>query len=212
MWALGWNITGKMQTDLDVTVDDGAVWECGLAEGPARGLNGVVRVPGADFGCDWPTQWVHDVADFQPDLTILMPGAWDIFDREVNGTWLTFGSRAYDRYFQTQLARAISILTASGGRVVFMSSPPFTRDDSVSSFEPWGPANAWRVRHLDDLIRASVAGVPGAYFLDYATQFCAQHRDTCDSGRFDGVHYTQDAADTVNGWIVPNALAAAGLR
>jgi hypothetical protein len=171
-----------------------------------------VRVPGVDYGCDWPAQWPQDVERFRPDLTILMPGAWDIFDREVNGTWLTFGSRDYDRYFQTQLSRAISTLTADGGRVVFMSSPPFERDDSVSAFEPWGPKNAWRVRHVNELVRASVTGIPGVYFLDYATAFCAQHRDTCDSGRFDGVHYTDDAAAVVNQWIVPNALAAAGLR
>jgi peptidoglycan/LPS O-acetylase OafA/YrhL len=213
MWSLGIGIPPEVEHDANLVVGNGAVWRCGLAQGLVQGLAGGLSngmaVPGADSGCDWPRQWPQLVAALHPDVSVLMPGLWDILDRRIDGRWLHFGSRAYDRYLQARIHQAVAILSAEGGRVVFMSAPPFSKSPYPGITEPWSPADSWRLRHVNRLVRTTVSGLPGVSVIDFASYLCP--RGTCRDLRWDGLHFGVEQAVAANAWIVPHVLAAAGL-
>jgi peptidoglycan/LPS O-acetylase OafA/YrhL len=209
MWSLGLGMTPDIAHRLHVAVGNTGVYECGLTEGPARGKNGFVRTPGTGFGCDWPDQWPEYVSRFRPDVTVLMPAAWEVLDRQVGGQWLDFGTPAADRYLRDQIKKAVAVLTAQGGKVVFMSSPPFAVDPMADDYTPWTSDDAWRVAHVNDVVAKTVKGMPNVAQLDFASYYCPN--GSCGDSRWDGVHFQRAAAAQLDEWLLPRVLAAAGV-
>ena len=57
-------------------------------------------------GKNWPSQ----LDEYKPDVVVMLVGAWDILDRQVDGQLVKFGSVQYDTSFLQQLDDATTLL------------------------------------------------------------------------------------------------------
>ena len=54
--------------------------------------------------------------EFQPNVVVLLTGAWDLLDRKINGQYYSPGTVTFDRYFLAELDRATELLASTGRR------------------------------------------------------------------------------------------------
>jgi peptidoglycan/LPS O-acetylase OafA/YrhL len=93
---------------------------CGIARGRILPVGG----PFGQQDCSaWPDQWRYGVELFHPSVSVMLIGTWEVFDREIDGRELKFGSPEYAAYLRGELERGLRILTEFGAPVVVMSKP-----------------------------------------------------------------------------------------
>ena len=97
---------------------------CGLFYGGSV-LEGGEWTP-VDPQCDWHQSWPEELDQFQPNVVLLLVGAWDILDRDVDGNVVKFGTVEYDKTFLQQLDAATSLLSSKGAKVVVLTTPFFS--------------------------------------------------------------------------------------
>ncbi len=161
-----------------------------------------------DPGCDWRGRWVPDLDRFRPDVAVMLVGAWDVPDREVDGESLRFGTVAYDTYFLHELDEATTALGSTGARVVVLTSPFFSRPELVGSGRDWPEYAPWRVDRINSLFRDFLVAHPGRYTILDLNKFVSPDGRFTDSingvvVRGDGVHFTLDGAELVAKWLAP---------
>jgi lysophospholipase L1-like esterase len=160
----------------------------------------------------WPDNWTIRVNKDQPDLSIIMIGAWDILDLTLSdtGQTLAFGSGAWDANFRNQLIKAIAILGAPQRAVALALS---------TCYRPYYPNNWYKLvgdergRHLNDLMVETAASyASGVYIVDPPAAFCTDEAVATDTSyRADGVHYTAKGAALYFRTLLPQIMAPAAL-
>ena len=90
---------------------------------------------------NWPAKRSADVRAYDPDVSILLAGRWEVLDRFYEGQWMHVGDPAYDNYLLRQLNLAIQVLSSNGAKVLLLTTPCFA------------PAGA--ARRLDVAVRRS---------------------------------------------------------
>jgi peptidoglycan/LPS O-acetylase OafA/YrhL len=107
---------------------------CGIGAGNI--LLGSSQIP-QGRGCDtWPGTF-HDIIDaYRPDVTVLMVGDQEIFDRAVGSRALRVGTPAWEAMFRSQLDIALETLTARGGQVLVATSPCALAPTTIAAFAP----------------------------------------------------------------------------
>jgi peptidoglycan/LPS O-acetylase OafA/YrhL len=210
-YSLGVGFEGTVEKAAGLTVWNQAVLFCELVALP-RLESGVVK-PASSTCINWDKEWRTDVRDFQPQVAVLDIGAWEIFDRMLDGNVVPFGSPASDVLVDATLQRAVDALGSGGRPVALLTSPPFVRDVAGGSVE-WTTRESWRVTHLNERIRAAAARNPArAHVIDLAGWLCPG--DVCRSEidgtriRYDGLHYSQTDAPVVAAWLAPRLAALA---
>jgi hypothetical protein len=170
-----------------------------------------------DPQCDWRAHWPGDLDQFKPDVVLMLVGAWDILDRDVDGHLVKFGSVEYDSSFLHQLDDATNLLASTGAKVVVLTTPFFSRPELVGQTgREWPEYDPWRVDRINSLFRDFLANHPGRYRLVDLNQFVSpQGRFTDELNgqliRDDGVHFTRAGALMVVQWLAPQlAQIAAG--
>jgi len=123
----------------DLTLTDDTIEGCGFLGGTISSANGQRRNLSADCGT-WASKWRSNVARDHPQIAVVQIGGWDEFDDKVNGVELSFGSPAWDTYYNTQLAKATQILLAGGAQVALLSVPCY------QPINAGGPARLPRTR------------------------------------------------------------------
>jgi peptidoglycan/LPS O-acetylase OafA/YrhL len=93
--VLGDSVAGTMGLGFDAIASDSGllVWDrgqlgCGLLRGGEVEEGGEL-LPVESSCDDWHTRWLQFVDEFQPDVVVLLVGAWDVLDRRVDGQWST---------------------------------------------------------------------------------------------------------------------------
>jgi peptidoglycan/LPS O-acetylase OafA/YrhL len=183
-----------------------AIVGCGVARG--RNIYGTVEQP-ADPACEqWPQRWTAGVAT-KPDVSLLVIGAWEIYDKDVNGQILRAGTADYEHYLDSELQLAFDILHKDGRPVAMVNVPCYHQPETTGAAGEAGPRND----------PARVAWLNGVF-----SRFAATHRDgltlldlnsfLCPGGRYvdkkdgvqmrdDGVHFTPEGADLTWRWLDP---------
>jgi len=211
-YSMATGFTAEIQRDSQLLVWNQTVLFCELTSGP-RLENGVVVQP-SDTCDDWDETWRDDVADFQPDVAVLEVGAWELFNRKIDGRWLVFGTGEYDRYFLGLLDDAIDALSSEGATVVLLSTPHFERADTMSARE-WTQNETWRTEHLNELFEQAAADNPDAVLLPFGSWLCPEEHGCLqdlaggEPTREDGVHFTDEGALTAARWLAPQLRAVA---
>ena len=164
---------------------------------------------------DWHTRWLQFVDEFQPDVVVLLVGAWDVLDRRIDGQWFRVGTVDYDRYFLSELDQATEMLGSRGAKVVVLTTPFFERPDLVTETgREWPEYAPWRVDRINALYRDFSIAHPGRFTLLDLNQYVSPDGKFADeiNGvkiRGDGVHFTSEGAVYVDRWLAPQLVAVA---
>jgi peptidoglycan/LPS O-acetylase OafA/YrhL len=188
-----------------------AILFCELVPGAHR-ENDEVR-PASDTCLDWEHDWRRTVELWDPAVSVLQIGAWEIFDREIDGEWVTFGTPEYDEVLVPVLQRAVDSLSSQGAPVVVLTTPPFERDDGVTT--DWTQNDTARTDHFNELLRDLAAANPDTVrLIDLGGYLCPNNecRDQIDGVelRPDGLHFGDAGARLVASWLAPQLRDAIG--
>ncbi len=211
---LGFLGTPPELTD-QVSIHGNPILGCGIARGDIVSA-GVTHAPFP--GCDtWPQTYEQAFRRDEPDVSVALVGAWEVYDRRIDGRLIKFGTPAMETYLRSELDRATSILTANGAPLVLLATPCFHIESGGTV--TWGLAERnsdARIAWFNDLLRRYAAERPGrVVFLDLHALMCPNGRYENRIGgvdtRSDGMHFTKEGAALVWRWLVPQLrqLAAA---
>jgi hypothetical protein len=155
----------------------------------------------------WPTRFREIVDMWEPHVVVLLIGAWDAYDVQMDDEWVTFGTPRHDEFVLGELRHAVDVLRSRGAEVVLLTTPYFhpRRDIVDRDRTAYNPA---RVDHLNGLLRQidDVTLVDLNSFLDPEGHFTSGAHDVSDA-RGDGVHFTREGADLIGDWLAPQLAA-----
>jgi hypothetical protein len=154
------------------------------------------------------------IDQFQPDVVIMLVGAWDILDRKIDGQWYRPGTVEYDQLFLSELDRDTAALTAGGRKLVVLTTPFFSRPELLTTGQDWSEYDPWRVDRINALYRDFLVDHPGRFTLIDLNKKISPHGRFADSidgipVRGDGVHFTQEGAAWVDEWLAPQIVEVA---
>ncbi|WP_370350396.1 acyltransferase family protein [Catenulispora sp. EB89] len=158
-------------------------------------------------------KWASRIERDHADTALLMVGAWDLFDEQVDGAALPFGSSGWDAYFTDRLGQAVSTLKATGLPQLDLALLPCYRPTHTagSSGGLWPErGDDSRVAHVNTLL-ASYAQDPAHHVraLYPPAQFCQDPTIASSrSYRWDGVHYYKPGARLYLRNAIPQLLEA----
>jgi peptidoglycan/LPS O-acetylase OafA/YrhL len=157
----------------------------------------------------WPDRWRSQVATSHAPITLVMLGAWDVFDIRVDGRQIPFGTADWDAHWLDQLAKGIAILRAGGSQVALLGVPCYRPIRSGSTAYLPERGDDARTGHLNDLLREAASADPGhVFYVPAPHEFCDDAAIATDLYyRWDGVHYGTKGADLVFRTITPSLLA-----
>lgn len=198
---------GKAIENADYVMDAAVINGCAITRGHA--LIGD-QFAGADPKCErWEDYWEEKFVPFNPDLSLIVLGAWEVMDRRVDGQDLRVFSKEYERYLHNELNAAFNLLSSRGGKVAIMEVPCFGVPENNLS-EGSVPRNDMsRVAWVNDIIRSAVTAHPAnPMIIPSQSLLCpnGKYEKTIDGivVREDGVHYTEEGAPYVwNKLLIP---------
>jgi peptidoglycan/LPS O-acetylase OafA/YrhL len=159
----------------------------------------------------WAQKWADAAASSNADVALVVLGAWDVFDVEVGGTLVEFGTPAADQRFVTDLREGVAALSTKGVHVALLEVACMRPQDVEGAGVPALPERGddARVAHLNDLMRQLAAEDPlGVSFVSGPTQWCNDPAIASDLGyRWDGVHVYKPGAKLIYETIAPALLA-----
>ena len=152
---------------------------------------------------DWRELWPAYLSALDPEIVVVVIGAWEVLDHRVDGRDIRFPSPEWDELIATTLASAADAAATTGVPVVFfdvacMGGPSSNPGTTARS----DPARTAAVnRHLDDLDEAR----GGLTIAHVSTVVCPTGVDGLEIDgtpvRYDGVHYTSVGANLVWPWV-----------
>ncbi len=190
-----------------ITVLDEGALGCGIITTGKVWIAG--ELPTISPKCaDWPERWSRATAEFVPDVTLVLVGAWDAFDREIDGRWIPFDTPESDALLRADLERAVDLLSAGGAHVVLLTVPYYeyrysvvVPDVSRSAFVPE------RVDHFNEILEGLAADderitlLDLNHFLSPDGEIHATINGIVVQG--DGVHFSPEGGQYVAGWLRP---------
>jgi peptidoglycan/LPS O-acetylase OafA/YrhL len=204
---------GRVAEEAHLSVWNQARIGCGVLRGERVLVDG--NWSALDEDCvDWPTRWRAYVEAFDPDAVVLLAGAWDLYDREVGGHVLEFGSRDADEYLASEVTEAVDVLGSAGATVFLLTTPYYTPHDiAVVSTAP--RFEAARIDALNGTYNEVAERLAGrARVLDLNGFVASASSDGMRSSDLsgDGVHFTNSGADVVARWLARALGAVVGGR
>ncbi len=155
---------------------------------------------------NWQPEWESDVKRLKPAVSVIMIGAWDVFDLTLDSGTLTFGSPGWDANFTAQITRGVDTLREVHTQVALSLLPCYRPIKASAGFWP-ERGDDERTRHVNDLLRAVAATYPDVATLDPPEEFCTTPsigRNT--AYRWDGVHYYKKGAALYFKAVLPQLL------
>jgi hypothetical protein len=207
--SLAVNLPSGIESTFDV--DDGSIDGCSVYDSG----NIVTARPGFSntFGiCEgWVSRWAE--AAEEHDVALVVLGAWDVFDLEIGGTLIPFGTPEFDAMFMSNTLRGIQAMTATGAKVVLLEVACMRPQDVDGAAVPALPERGddGRVAHVNDLLRQTAAYLPDKVsFVEGPDEWCDDPLISTDLGyRWDGVHVHRPGANLIFETIAPHLLAIA---
>jgi lysophospholipase L1-like esterase len=190
-----------------MSVRDEGFLGCGIISGGKVWTAG--RTPTIRSDCaQWPQRWGRAIEEFDPDVAVVLVGAWDAFDREIDGRWIPFDTPESDALLRADLESAVELLWSGGARVVLLTAPYYEYrysvikpDVSRSAFVPE------RVDHFNELLEDLAADderitlVDLNHFLSPDGNIHATIDGIAIQG--DGVHFSLEGGQYVARWLQP---------
>jgi hypothetical protein len=224
--TLGWSLNQKdLAATYGYTFKDLGIVGCGVVMGPfvtADGqtepsqpaCNGAAPLPGTPLKQQpWPVQWKDELAEYHPNVVVLLAGRWEEVDREFNGTQTNILDPTFADYVRYQLTYASLLVTSTGANMVFLTAPCNDAGKQLDG-APWPEDEPSRLAAYNHLVRQVAAEFPttdSVVDLDSLVcpggKFSATFRHTTIRDP-DGVHFTLTAGITLAPELMPPIVAA----
>ena len=189
--APSWDVQAVVQTGCPLT--PGVTLDAGSSTPNPRDPNCV----------DWREIWPAYVSALDPDIVVVMIGAWEVLDHLVDGRDIRFPSPEWDELIATTLVGAADAAATTGAPVVFFDvacmGGPRSNLGTTARSDPTRTAAV--NRHLDDLAAAR----EDVTIERVSMVVCPTGVDGLEIDgtpvRYDGVHFTSVGASLVWPWV-----------
>jgi peptidoglycan/LPS O-acetylase OafA/YrhL len=210
----------SMAHSLAINLPDGIESTFAIEDGSVEGCSvydaGDVRSQRSSFSrsfanCEgWSDRWVDAAVASQSNLALVVIGAWDVFDVDVDARRIAFASPEGDARFVSGLQQGIDALVANGVHVALLEIACMRPADVKGAGVPALPERGddARVAHLNDLLRQVAAEQPETVtFVPGPVQWCTDEAISTDLGyRWDGVHVYKPGANLIYTTIAQSLL------
>lgn len=214
--SVAWTIGVGMEDtadELGVFVDNRGLFGCGLfnGDGPVdvggrRATEIEPPVESDQCRTKTTTLWPEQLDALQPDVALLIEGAWDTFEHQLDGGTVTACDPAFRARELVRTTEAIEVLGSTGAHVVVID-PPYLRYEDGAFGASYEEADA-RVDCLRSVFEQAVAASPGVTLIDLMPWVCPTP-DTCITEvngevlRPDGMHFDAPGGPILARWLVP---------
>lgn len=195
-----------------IDVRNHATIGCGILRG--RYLAEHLEAEAADYNCDErPARWRQMIRAVEPDVTVVLFGAYEVFDWVWEGVRYDFGTPEFASFLAGELSEDAELLARSGGVTVFLSvqcmQPRATGAGPVRGEER---GDTGRISWLNRELRSFVSARDDVFLADLAGFTCPSGSYEATRGGVelhrDGLHYTPEGAAKVWQWLVPALRSA----
>jgi hypothetical protein len=195
------------------TLDPGPDWNiqafarlgCSISAGNALDVGSDVGIIQGE-GCElWRTEWADAHALVEPDVTVVMVGAWEVLDHLVDGVAIRFPDPAWFDVVTAGVRESIEIASPDENLVVLLAVPCMRQapDTILSTMARNDPA---RLAAFNEILRQEAARDPNIHVIDLNDRLCpgGTYLDEVDGAplRYDGVHVTTEGANYVWTWLL----------
>lgn len=198
----------NVPTGLDAVASlaDGGIDGCSIADtGIGRSAQGSKRRFETCAG--WAQRWARSAAKADAEVAVVMIGAWDVLDVDLDGTLVVFGTPAHDRRILDGLQAGIDAVAATGAKVALLEVACMRPVDAAGAAVPPLPERGddRRVAHLNELLRQAARSNPTTTtFLGGPPAWCHDPMIATDTAyRWDGVHVYRRGAKLILETIIP---------
>lgn len=210
-FSLGRGFSAESAT-VSLSLANEALLGCSVARGSLS--YGDILRPMRVACADWPLTWQKAAEKVQPDLVVVLTGAWEVVDRVVGDTHYRAKTPQYAAYIAESLELGRRAISKSGAHLVFLTTPCM-KQRLGSVMQPGNvPApveernESARVKWFNRVVGNFVAEHPEK------TTLIDLHGYTCPGGEFpepidglelqpDGVHFSSQGAAFIWRWLAP---------
>ncbi|MBX3284663.1 MAG: acyltransferase [Actinobacteria bacterium] len=191
------------------STDTGTVIGCGIMAPAATGPD----TQPSEACSTWKDYWLRALdGAIEPDVVLMVTGAWEIRDHWLNGTKLTPNTPEATTYVDGQLEQALALIREhTQARVGALELSCAPRIEQGVGEEVLASTDVSRVDWFNDRLRALADRHPGeVVLLDINDHVCPNGEpvDKLDGVRlrYDGVHWTEQGAPKAWSWLLPELL------
>ena len=204
--------------DPSVSVVSGAELGCALLTSPkALGFDGTWNANGSECP-DHEEYWSRLVDAQDPDVVVMLMGAWDLYDRDWGDGPVAPGDPEFDQRYRQAIDDSLRVLSAKGAQVLVMTTPCFAAPPGQKA----GPQyDLSRAQRLSQIQREAVAEL-NRTLPSADAEIIDLQSITCDDGftrsrdgvawRPDGVHFSVDGAQVAARWLLASLPASTRAR
>lgn len=192
-------------------ISNGAIDGCGVYD-RGVGIGGVTGKFRRNFAncAGFDSKWAKSAALAKADVALVVLGAWEVMDLQINKLLFTVDSVPADTMFKAQLRRGIAALRKQNVAVALLEiacmRPVASKGGPVPPLPQRG--DDARTGHLNSLLREVAApDNDGVYFVEGPKQWCSDPKVANSlSYRWDGVHVYKPGAKLILETIAPALL------
>jgi len=175
---------------------------CGLVPGQFVDAGGTQAHLGPPPECArWQREWTDAAAVFDPDVSVVMVGAWDVLDHRIDGVDIRFPSAGWSDAIHDALTAAVGVVGGDGRRVVLMRLPCMESTSPDTSARN-DPARVAEFNSILETVAGETPGVETAPLDDFLCPGGSPRREIDGQQmRFDGVHLTPFGAERFWDWL-----------
>ncbi len=225
-WRLGFALEASQpQQTYNVDIDNGAIVGCGVMRSTGYRAHGVPDPmatscdSSAPASSQWPALWQGNVAQFRPNVVMVLAGRWEVMDRLVDGAWSHIGQPSFDAQVKGSLEQAVQVGSADGAYVVLLTTPCFNSGEQPNGM-PWPEDDPARLDRYNQLLREVAAEHPATVRVeDFNSMVCrgGVYSTTQDGVQIrdgDGVHIvpTPAAGQWLAGHLLPGVVQVGHLQ
>jgi peptidoglycan/LPS O-acetylase OafA/YrhL/lysophospholipase L1-like esterase len=156
------------------------------------------------------TKWARSAAQAKADVALVVLGAWEVMDLQINSFLFKVNTVPADTIFKTQLQRGIDALRKQNVAVALLEVACMRPVESKGGPVPPLPQRGddTRTGHLNTLMREVAAPEnDGVYFVNGPKEWCNDSKIANSlSYRWDGVHVYKPGAKLILETIAPVLL------
>jgi len=187
------------------TIDRFATIGCTTTEGQPMDVGLDFGIAQADRCVSWRDDWAFWRSALDPDVVVVMNGAWEVLDHLFPDGPRRFPSEAWTATVRKAMDEALDI-AGEGGRPVAVLALPCMQQNEDSVFSAQARNDQQRVDAFNTLWAEVAATKPNVRVLDLPGLLCpgGAFLEQIDGEvvRSDGVHVTPAGADLLVDWLV----------